>query len=109
MKIEILTVTLTFICISAHAEFKSGTGLMQDLEADQRGDSTYEVGVATGYVMGVADTVDGIVHCIPATATVKQTKQVVFNYMKNHPESWNKSATQVIVSALRSTWPCPKK
>lgn len=109
MKIKLVAATLTFMCISAHAEFKSGTDIMQDLEADQRGDATYKIGVTTGYVMGVADSVAGILQCYPASATVMQTKQIVYNYMKSHPESWNKSADQIIIDALKRTWPCPTK
>jgi hypothetical protein len=109
MKKKILAIALIFTSISAHAGFINGTELMQDLEADQRGEASYDVGVATGYIMGVADTAEGVLLCIPAKTSVKQTKQVVFNYMKSHPESWSKSAEVVIINALKNTWPCEKK
>jgi Rap1a immunity proteins len=92
----------------AYAEFWNGTELMQHLEEDMRGDSTYLVGTASGYIMGVADSVSGTQVCAPSGVTLKQTKQVVFNYMKSHPESWNQTADAIIVSALHATWPCAK-
>ena len=66
-----------------------------------RGIATFDIGIVTGYVMGVADAAAGSTVCLPSSVTVKQTKQVVFNYMKNHPDSWNHTADIIVIDALR--------
>lgn len=105
----LITIAFLVTCTPASAGFFSSTKLMQILEEDMRGAATYDVGIASGYVIGVFDVVDGVTVCSPGDATVKQVKQVVFNYMKAHPEKWNNSADSSVVAALRSTWPCPEK
>jgi len=109
MRNELFASILLFTSITAHAEFWTGTDLIQRLEEDQRGSANFRVGMATGYVIGVADSVAGILQCMPSGISVKQVNQVVFNYMKSHPESWNQSADQLVVAALNATWPCSKK
>ncbi len=81
---------------------------MQLLEEDQRGEANYGVGSASGFIVGVADALEGVVVCIPQGVTVKQIKQVVFNHMKSQPETWNQGAAYVTASALRKSWPCSK-
>jgi hypothetical protein len=93
----------------AHAEFWNGTTLMQYLEEDMRGSASYTVGLAGGYIMGVTDTVGGALACLPPTTTMKQVTQVVFNYMKANPRTWNNSADAVIIAALKDSWPCQKQ
>ena len=89
-------------------EFYSGTTLFQYLEADLKGGAGYKEGIGTGYVVGVFDSVSGILVCSPDGVTIRQVKQVVFNYMEKRPESWNQSADQSVIAALKQTWPCKK-
>jgi Rap1a immunity proteins len=91
-----------------NATFWSGTKLIQILEADMRGEASYNVGLASGYILGVSDAVSGVLICIEDEVSVKQVKQVVFNYMKSRPEQWNRSANYSVVNALREVWPCKK-
>lgn len=105
-----LIATAIFItCTPASSGFFSSTKLMQLLEEDMRGASSFDAAAGTGYVIGVFDVVDGILACSPDDVTVKQVKQVVFNYMKAHPEKWSNSADSSVVAALQSAWPCRKK
>lgn len=109
MRNELLSLFLLFASVTAHAEFWTGTKLIQHLEDDQRGSADYMVGMASGYVIGVSDSVAGVLHCMPSAVSVKQAKQVVFNYMKSRPEIWDQSADQAVVAALKATWPCSKR
>jgi len=88
--------------------FWTGTQLIQVLEADMRGEASYNVHLATGYILGVSDSMSGVLICIEEEVSVKQVKQVVFNYMKSRPEHWNRSADYSVVNALREIWPCKK-
>lgn len=105
----IIHAALLFNSTTVFAGFWTSTELMQMLEEDMRGDATYNVGMVTGYILGVHDSVAGNQICLTDKATVKQVKQVVFNYMKGHPEQWSTSANTIVTKALRSVWPCVTK
>lgn len=104
-------IVISFLTAStpALAGFWSSTKLVQILEEDMHGAATYEIGMASGYVLGVFDVADGVFACAPDGVSAKQVKQVVFNYMKAHPEQWSNSADASVVAALRLAWPCTKK
>jgi len=93
----------------AHAGyFLDGTQLMLKLKSDLQGHSAYNVGLSTGYIIGVADAMADTLVCMPSNVTVKQTKQVVYKFMKSHPESWNNAANHIVIAALTKAWPCKK-
>lgn len=100
---------LALFSTTARAGFYSGSPIYSYLEKELRGTADYETGVGTGYVIGIFDSLSGILICSPDGVTVKQAKQVVFNYMQKHPESWDKSADISIIAALAEVWPCKKK
>lgn len=78
---------LILLCGSAHANF-------------------YEQGTAIGYIMGVADTGLGIVHCTPANATAGQLNDMMKNYLTNTPAHRHRSADVLVNHVLKSMWPC---
>lgn len=86
-----------------------GSKLLQHLEEETRGVPSFDVAVALGYVTGVVDTLDGIVVCSPPTVKLRQTTQVVYNYLKSHPEMESQPAHRAIAEALGDAWPCAKK
>lgn len=104
----ILLAVLLSLSTLSHAAFLGGTRLIQHLEEDMRGEATHNVGFTTGYIVGVADTINGTLVCLPPSVTVKQLKQIVYNYMKSSPEQWNQAADEIVTSALRSAWPCKR-
>ena len=110
---KLLTVALsTFFILfsmSAHAEFYSGSKLFGFLDKDMRGIADYDVGVETGYIVGVFDTLSTVMVCAPHRITIIQVKHVVYNYMQKHPESWDESADMSVTAALIQVWPCKKK
>ena len=91
---------------SALAEYWSTVQLMEWLEQDLHGHAGYNSGLVTGYVVGVADAFEGITSCIPSGVSVKETKQVVYTYMANHPEALSSSPEVVMMDALSASWPC---
>jgi Rap1a immunity proteins len=93
------------------AAFWDGTKLFQFLEKDLRGSADFEVGAATGYVIGIIDAVNEILICPPtgqSGISVKQAKHIVYNYMQKHPEMWHRSAYQSVTAALHEAYPCKK-
>jgi len=75
-----------------------------------------------GYVMGVFDSLNKNVieektlnhidipsFCVPKSITAQQIFDIVFEYLKNHPEKRNFAAYFLINIALTKAWPCKKK
>lgn len=93
------------ICISAHAEFKDGNDLLNDME------SGHAVGqmVALGYVMGVTDFGMGYLHCAPSNVKAGQIRDMVHNYLRNTPADRHLSGDSIINKILKATWPCPAR
>lgn len=93
------------MCGTAHAEFFSGNELLSRLNSE----STYDRGVAMGYVIGVHDTGRGAVHCSPEAATGGQVRDIVKASLEASPELRHLSADSLIGHTLKKVWPCPKK
>jgi hypothetical protein len=90
---------------SAHAEFVDGNKLLSNMK-----DSSYYMqGHALGYIVGVADTGVGIIHCAPYNATAGQMHDMVKNYLENTPADRHLSGDTVINKVLKAVWPCAKR
>lgn len=100
-----LAALLICISMSAHAEFKDGNKLLQNMNASEY----FSQGVAFGYITGVADMGQGIVHCMPANVTVGQIHDMVKNYLTNTPAERHHTADIIVNKVLKATWPCPRR
>ena len=90
-------------------DFVSGSQLFEYLQGEINGNGDFNAGVGSGYVIGVVDTLNRITFCVPlggSGATIGQINHVVYNYMQQHPQQWNKPAGVVVADALRNSWPC---
>ena len=95
---------------NANAQYWSTDQLMQWLEDDLNGkNGGYNSGLVTGYIIGVADAFEGITSCVPGGVTVRETKQVVHDYVSKHPDTLGKSPELVMMDALSGKWPCKKR
>jgi hypothetical protein len=90
-------------CTSAHAEFRTGNKLLDDLNG-----STFTQGLALGYIMGVVDTSAGTNHCPPSTLTGGQAQDMVKNFLVNTPAIRHMPAPTIIEYLFNQTWPCKK-
>lgn len=96
---------LLALSTGARAEFKDGNELMRDIESSNIVDEM----VALGYVMGVADTGMGILHCVPGRAQAKQLVDMVHHYLRSNPAERHRAADVIVVRALSKVWPCAKR
>ena len=96
--------SLALLCGSAHAEFIDGNKLL----ADMNGPHGMQMS-ALGYVMGVADTVQGVTVCAPPSVTSGQMRDMVFNYLTNTPAVRHFSGDSIVTHVLKSTWPCAQR
>ena len=62
-----------------------------------------------GYVMGVADTQNEQAYQLPAGLTSRQVMDTVGRYAERNPEQWDGPAPELIVRALKQSYPLPPK
>ena len=60
-----------------------------------------------GYVLGVHETLP--IFCIPAGVTNRQITEVVSKYLKDHPEKLHLNASDLVIDAIQTAWPCDEK
>ncbi|NCX56366.1 MAG: hypothetical protein EBW87_04105 [Burkholderiaceae bacterium] len=89
---------------AAHAEFKDGNKLYQQM--NEGGNDWFN---AIGYVTGVADSLRGVTHCAPSTATAGQIFDMVKLHLQSNPSTRHATGDAIISYVLSYTWPCPKK
>ncbi len=58
-----------------------------------------------GYIEAVADTLSWTA-CIPAHADTDELRQIVLQYMDDHPEKARKIAFSVVAHAFSEAYPC---
>ena len=92
---------LALLCGSVRAEFIDGNKLL----ADMNGSHGMQMS-ALGYVMGVADTLQGAVVCMPPSVTSGQVMDMVRNYLNNVPRDRHFSGDSIVAKVLKDTWPC---
>ena len=97
--------TLALACCSAHAEFRDGNRLLAELNSG----SPVQEALAVGYIMGVADVGYGTNHCAPGSVTAGQMRDMVKNWLTEHPQYRHFMGDAIVGGVLKNTWPCPKK
>jgi len=88
----------------SHAAFMNGNTLLSRMN----GDSTDRI-VAIGYVMGVSDATEDILHCSGKSVTSGQSRDVVKKWLEQNPEYRDMAANYLVIQALADAFPCPKK
>ena len=105
---------------TAVTAFTSGYKLLENLEASERVEmDALELQVRQaareklakgitgyGYILGVHDTVSGVLVCIPAGVKSGQLFLVTKNYLNAHPELLHASASALVIDALKTAFPC---
>jgi hypothetical protein len=62
-------------------------------------------GYCIGYVTGITETSSSI--CVPPETIRAQGRDIVLQYLKNHPETRQLKAADLVLNALKAAWPCP--
>ena len=93
------------VCLSAHAEFKDGNALYNDI----RDSSYFSQGVGLGYIMGAADASRGVAHCIPPNVTAGQVLDMTKQYLEEYPALRHFTADMIVGRVLGRVWPCETK
>lgn len=92
------------LATSAHADFKSGNELLDNINHD----NYYNKGHALGYISGVIDGYSGIFICPPGAITGGQAQDIVKNYLVQNPSLRHQGASGLIYNAMVEFFPCKK-
>lgn len=104
MKRLILTTCLTLLSLAAQAAFNNGNKLLSDLNSNDSGNRLF----ALGYIIGVVDSYDEELFCIPSTANAGQLRDIVHNFLRDNPKVRHEHAGAIVMVALVSQFPCKK-
>ena len=93
---------------TAEGEFMTGKTLKAGLEGWVSEDSEEIVrdAAAFGYVIGVHDALSGSVVCSGEDVTQGEVVKAVLRFMRDRPDTLDKSADVVVAEALKRVWPC---
>lgn len=64
------------------------------------------INMARGYVAGVADATNGKTHCSYGNVPASQAAAITQKFLADHPERWQRRATDLIEQALTEAFPC---
>ena len=94
---------LCFVAAGAHAEFKDGNKLLSEMNGSQ-----FQQMSALGYVVGVADALDGVTVCSPNSVTAGQIHDMVKQFLENNPGLRHFTGDAIVNRVLSKAWPCKK-
>jgi len=104
MKTAFMLIGLVLSC-SAHAQFKTGNKLYEQITSSSQMDQMN----AIGYVTGVADTLQLALVCAPASINAGQLLDMTKQYLERVPARRHLAADSLILEVLRAAWPCKER
>jgi hypothetical protein len=94
---------LTFQVAAAGAFYQNGNAVY---ESCQNTAAPFSRVYCLGYIVGIADALNGFRFCIPYHVTQEQIRDVVNLYLTIHPELRHNTAASLVASSLTSVFPC---
>jgi len=94
--------------MTSNAVIYSGNELFEKLSDIKQNTPMTQVSASlgTGYVSGVVDALNGEAFCIPKSIRIGQIIDIVYLFLRGHPESRSELASALIKSALAKVFPC---
>lgn len=122
MRLMIAAVTMLLAGVvlmpqAAQAGFYSGNDLLQSCQVARDDKAYFEKNYeCMAYVTGAVDAFNttreaaGLKSCLPKNVTMGRLRDVTVDYMGDHPDLLDKSASNLVFAATRAKWPCkPEK
>ena len=107
--VKTLIISLSLLYVDqSFAGFKSGNDLYINMLDYNKPEAHYGGGVYLGYVIGLADVMDGVVWCSQDGVTAGQLAKIVGKFLEQNPQMLHLNADMLVVSALRQSFPCKK-
>jgi MFS-type transporter involved in bile tolerance (Atg22 family) len=101
---SIIASALIAASASVSAQYVTGNNLLTRMDSNSHGDRMY----AIGYVVGVIDSMNGYVFCLPRGFVVGQAHDMVHNYLTNVPADRHLAADVIAAKVLTASFPCAK-
>jgi len=113
-----IAVTSIMACLlvgEARADFTSGNRLWDACQANDKANVNDAVKAifCTSYILGAAETFQALheanqvtYYCVPSGVENGQVEDVVKLYLRDHPETRQKSAPTLVMLALKEKFPC---
>ena len=111
-----MLVAVALSCLAAAGDFAvgdfvDGNKLFEECQSGDDPDSERWVkgSLCLGYIVGVADALDGSSFCLasgPTGVRAKQVVDVVNLYVRDHPEQRHHAASTLVTAALKEMFPC---
>ena len=94
--------------------FETGNSQLTKCQAPKDSATYYQrIAICQGYIAGVADTArgagrgsGGFTFCMPSSATLGQTIDIVTNWLTHNPQHRHRAATVLVSVALSEAWSC---
>lgn len=102
------------VTIQLNAEWESGTDFANNITQwnrmmnDSNSADEFKAFYGMGYVLGIVDSMDGGVFCLPNNAVKGQIWKIVYNYINKNPRKWTRSGKYLVATPLRKAFPCKK-
>lgn len=97
-----LIVVGMLVAMPAYAEFKDGNKLLSEMNDANIVDDM----ASLGYVMGVTDAGQGVLHCAPPNVRAGQLRDMVKQYLTDNPSIRHLAGDSIVTHVMKSTWPC---
>lgn len=89
----------------AEVAYFTGNKLKSRLDNEKDG---VPYAVALGYILGVYDASSDVSICGPSQGTAGQLGAIVLKYLAEHPQKLHEKASDLVLNALSSAFPCRK-
>ena len=111
LMLSVMMMVLSVGDVNAGGNYESGNSLLQKCKSEP--DLFYLHGICTGYILGVAEALDGperglgnFRFCTPEGVTNGQLKDVVVKWLQVRPQHRHFTGSSLIAAALRDAFPC---
>ncbi len=105
MKIFFAAILILSCSISYSAGFMDGYELQKYAKGWEISSPDIGSDVYIGYIMGVVDSMGGVVFVLPDNVKAGQLAAIVNKYLKEHPEEWNETASVIVARSFRNAFP----
>ena len=103
-------IALAGLMVSGPAWALTGNDLVKMIPPYEGSIGDFSGGMFLGYVVGVAETSNGVLFCSDSGVTNGQNAAIVIKYLRNNPEKWANGANWLVLDALTTAHPpCKSK
>lgn len=101
MKKVIVGLSLGLFALTSNAQFITNQALIEADDASNQGKA-----FAIGYVLGVVDSFDGRMFCIPEGIKSGELKSLIVDALRKFPDMGKQTAADAVITGFSAAYPC---